>query len=219
MKFFSVSIITALYVFGVVTAAPVMISFSDPNGKWPGSNHPQPGTSNAPHHPVANSPRPSVPSASRPLGINLAQHHAANSPRPPVVNPPQRPVAQPVWRTVVNRPRPHVASTPQNKYPSRLGIGAGAEHPSPPVPEHGSTSDLHRVAKPVWRTVVSSPRSPVSNAPQHKYPSRLGVEDGAEHPSRGLEPEHGSTSGVKHKQLFDLNLSPDHSSKDPKTNF
>ena len=276
MRCFSVSIITTLHVFGVVTAAPVMISFSDPNGKWPESNHPQPG-GNAPHHSVASSPRPVVPIASRPPGINLAQHHVANFPRPPVVNPPQRPVAQPAWRTVVNRPPPHVANAPQHQYPLRLGIEDGADHPSPPHSEHGSTSDLQPVAKPVWRTVVNPPRphvanapgphvanapqhqyplrlgiedgaehpsppdsehgstsnwrpvakpvwrpvvnpprSPVANAPQNKYPSRIGVEDGAEHSSHP-NPQHGSTSDLKRKQP--LNLSPNRSSKHPKTNF
>ena len=253
MKFCSVSIITTLYAFGVVTAAPVIISFANPDGKWPESHHPQPGA-NAPHHSVANPPRPFVPIASRPLGINFHQHHVANSPRPPVVNPPQRPAANPVWRTVVNPPRPHVlanaaqhkypsrlgiedgatavnppqrpvarpvwrpvvnpprphvANAPQHSYPPRLGIEDGTEHPSPPDSERGSTSNLRPVAKPVWRTVVNPPRSPVANAPQHNYPSRLGIEDGAEHSSWGPDREHGSTSDLKRKQP--VNLSPNRS--------
>ena len=148
MKFLSISIIATFYAFALVTAAPVMISFSNPHGnwphpkqiafddpdaKWPESSRPQP-EANPPQHPVAKQPSRFVPIAPRPSPMDFAQHHVPSrfvriAPRPATMNFAQHSASNP----------------PQHNYPTlSLGIEPGAVHPPRPDPEHGSTSNLKR---------------------------------------------------------------------------
>ena len=143
MKFLSISIIATFYAFALVTAAPVMVSFGDPHGKWPHpkeiafadpdakwpeSSRPQPEP-NAPHHPAAKQPSRFVPIAPRPPWMPAPQHRFGRiSPERPMINFAQHSASNP----------------PQHNHPTSLGNEAGTEHPSRPDPEHGSTSNLKR---------------------------------------------------------------------------